>query len=327
MTVLTQAVEVRHDWTRDQAIQLFETPFLDLLYHAHTVHRATFRAGEVQISRLLSIKTGACPEDCNYCSQSAHHSTGLEKEKLMQVQEVIDAASRAKAEGATRFCMGAAWRGPNEKDLTTALAMIEGVKALGLETCASFGLLNKDQAHSLKQAGLDYYNHNLDTSPEHYSEIVSTRTFQDRLDTLENVRDAGLHVCSGGIIGMGEGNHDRASLLVSLANLNPQPESVPVNLLMPIDGTPLAGVDAPDPFDFVRTIATARIMMPHSFVRLSAGRDAMNDQLQALCFFAGANSIFCGEKLLTANNPSPQADRSLFERLGLRPMQAAPAAQ
>jgi biotin synthase len=324
VTVLTQAVEVRHDWTKEQANQLFEAPFLDLLYHAHTIHRACFRAGEVQISRLLSIKTGACPEDCGYCSQSAHHSTGLEKETLMRVQEVIDAAGQAKAEGATRFCMGAAWRGPNEKDLTTALAMIEGVKALGLETCASFGLLDKEQAKELKNAGLDYYNHNLDTSPEHYSEVIGTRTFQDRLDTLENVREAGMHICSGGIVGLGEGNHDRASMLVSLANLSPHPESVPINLLMPIAGTPLADVTPPDPFDFIRTIAVARIMMPHSMVRLSAGRDGMNDQMQALCFFAGANSVFCGEKLLTAGNPSPQADRSLFDRLGLRPMPLAP---
>ena len=322
MTVLTQVVEVRHNWTREQAVEVFEQPFMDLLYQAHSIHRACFRAGEVQISRLLSIKTGSCPEDCGYCSQSAHHKTDVQRETLMHVQEVIDAAAQAKAEGATRFCMGAAWRGPNEKDLSTALAMIEGVKALGLETCASFGLLDKEQAHTLKQAGLDYYNHNLDTSPEHYNEIVSTRSFQDRLDTLENVREAGMHICSGGIIGMGEGNNDRASMLVSLANLDPHPESVPVNLLMPIAGTPLADVAPPDPFDFVRTIATARIMMPHSMVRLSAGRHSMNDQMQALCFFAGANSIFCGEKLLTANNPSPHADRSLFDRLGLRPMPA-----
>ena len=322
MTVLTQVVEVRHNWTREQAEELFNQPFMDLLFHAHSIHRACFRAGEIQISRLLSIKTGACPENCSYCSQSAHHSTGLERETLMHVQEVIDAAAQAKAEGATRFCMGAAWRGPNEKDLSTALAMIEGVKALGLETCASFGLLDKEQAQSLKHAGLDYYNHNLDTGAEHYKEIVTTRTFQDRLDTLENVREAGMHICSGGIIGMGEGNSDRASMLVTLANLDPQPESVPVNLLMPIAGTPLADVAPPDSFDFIRTIAVARIMMPHSFVRLSAGRQAMNEQMQALCFFAGANSIFCGEKLLTANNPSPQADRSLFERLGLRPMPA-----
>jgi len=324
VTVLTQAVEVRHDWTREQADALFELPFMDLLYHAHTVHRACFRVGEIQISRLLSIKTGACPEDCGYCSQSAHHSTGLLRETLMHVQEVIDAAAKAKAEGATRFCMGAAWRGPNEKDLSTALAMIEGVKALGLETCASFGLLDKQQADSLKQAGLDYYNHNLDTSPEHYGEVVSTRTFQDRLDTLENVREAGMHICSGGIVGLGENNRDRASMLISLANLDPHPESVPINLLMPIDGTPLAGGAPPDPFDFIRTIAVARIMMPHSLVRLSAGRDGMNDQMQALSFFAGANSVFCGEKLLTAGNPSPQADRSLFERLGLRPMSLVP---
>ena len=326
MTVQTQVGIIRHDWTREQAAAILEQPFMDLLYQAHTIHRQNFPAGEVQISRLLSIKTGSCPENCNYCSQSAHHATGLAKETLMHVQEVIDAAAQAKAEGATRFCMGAAWRGPNEKDLSTAMAMIEGVKALGLETCASFGLLDKEQAHSLKQAGLDYYNHNLDTSEEHYSEIVTTRTYQDRLDTLENVRDAGMHICSGGIVGLGENNKDRASLLVSLANLAPHPESVPVNLLMPMSGTPLADVAPPDPFDFVRTIATARIMMPHSFVRLSAGRQDMNDQMQALCFFAGANSVFCGEKLLTASNPSPQADRSLFDRLGMWPMKPPAAA-
>ena len=320
------AVTMRHDWTRDDANALFALPFLDLLYQAHTVHRAAFTAGEVQISRLLSIKTGACPEDCGYCPQSAHHATGLEREKLMQVEEVISAAARAKDEGATRFCMGAAWRGPNEADLSVALAMIEGVKALGLETCASFGLLSRDQAHKLKDAGLDYYNHNLDTSPEHYSEIIHTRTFEDRLETLGHVREAGMHICSGGIVGMGEGNTDRAAMLVSLATMDPHPESVPVNLLMPIPGTPLAEVEAPDPFDFVRTIAVARIMMPTSMVRLSAGRQGMTDELQALCFFAGANSIFCGERLLTAPNPSPDSDRSLFGRLGLRPM-PAPQAQ
>ena len=321
----TQVGDVRHDWTREQAEAVFNQPFMDLLFQAHSVHRANFVAGEVQISRLLSIKTGACPENCNYCSQSAHHATNLNRETLMAVQDVIDAAAQAKAEGATRFCMGAAWRGPNEKDLSAAMAMIEGVKALGLETCASFGMLDKDQASQLKAAGLDYYNHNLDTSQEHYSEIVTTRTFQDRLDTLENVREAGMHICAGGIVGLGEANKDRASMLVSLANLAPHPESVPINLLMPQTGTPLEGVAPPDPFDFIRTIATARIMMPASFVRLSAGRQDMNDQMQAMCFFAGANSIFCGERLLTANNPSPQADRSLFERLGLRPM-ALPAA-
>jgi biotin synthase len=313
-------VETRYDWTREQAQELFALPFMDLLFQAHTIHRAVFRTGEVQISRLLSIKTGSCPEDCGYCPQSAHYATGLEREQLLRVEQVVEAAAKAKADGASRFCMGAAWRGPRDEDLSVALSMIEGVKELGLETCASFGLLSRDQAQKLKTAGLDYYNHNLDTSPEHYGEIISTRTYQDRLDTLEHVREAGLHICSGGIVGMGEGNNDRASMLVSLATLNPHPESVPINLLIPIPGTPLADAERPDPFDFIRTIAVARIMMPHALVRLSAGREAMSDEMQALCFFAGANSVFCGEKLLTASNASPERDRSLFERLGLKPM-------
>ncbi|HSV30119.1 MAG TPA: biotin synthase BioB [Candidatus Omnitrophota bacterium] len=293
---------------------------MDLLFEAQTIHRANFDPNKIQISRLLSIKTGGCPEDCSYCPQSAHYATGLEKEKLLAVEEVIEAAQKAKDEGASRFCMGAAWRGPKGDDFQVALAMIEGVKALGMQTCASFGLLSREQAKQLKEAGLDYYNHNLDTSPEHYGEVIHTRKFQDRLDTLEHVQDAGLHVCSGGIVGMGEGQTDRAKMLIALANLPKHPDSVPINLLIPIPGTPLAEAERPDPFDFVRTIAVARIMMPKSFVRLSAGREGMTEEMQALCFFAGANSVFCGEKLLTARNAKPGQDKSMFQRLGLSPM-------
>ena len=311
---------VRNDWTVEEVEALFALPFMDLLYQAHTLHRAQFDPNKVQISRLLSIKTGSCPEDCKYCPQSSHYATGLEKEQLLQVEEVIAAAAKAKEEGASRFCMGAAWRGPKGEDFSVALAMVEGVKALGLETCASFGLLSKDQAHQLKQAGLDYYNHNVDTSPEHYAEVISTRTHQDRLDTLEHVRDAGLHVCSGGIVGMGEGNTDRAKMLVTLATMPKHPDSVPINLLIRVPGTPLADQPKPDPFDFVRTIAVARLIMPRSFVRLSAGRQSMSDEMQAMCFFAGANSVFCGEKLLTAPNASPTSDKGLFDRLGLSPL-------
>ena len=311
---------VRNDWTVEEVEALFALPFMDLLFQAHTIHRANFDPNRIQISRLLSIKTGSCPEDCKYCPQSAHYATGLEKEQLLQVEEVIAAAAKAKAEGASRFCMGAAWRGPKGEDFNVALAMVEGVKALGLETCASFGLLSKDQAHKLKEAGLDYYNHNVDTSPEHYGEVISTRTHQDRLDTLEHVRDAGLHVCSGGIVGMGEGNTDRAKMLVTLATMPKHPDSVPINLLIPIPGTPLADQPKPDPFDFVRTIAVARLIMPRSYVRLSAGRQGMSDEMQAMCFFAGANSVFCGERLLTAPNASPTSDKGLFDRLGLAPL-------
>ena len=314
------AGDLRHDWSKEEVEALFALPFLDLLFRAHTVHRANFDPNRIQISRLLSIKTGSCPEDCKYCPQSAHYATGLEKEALLQVETVIEAAAKAKAEGASRFCMGAAWRGPKNDDFEVALAMVEGVKALGLETCASFGLLSKDQAHRLKESGLDYYNHNLDTSEGHYGDVVTTRTYQDRLDTLEHVQDAGMHVCSGGIVGMGEGNSDRAQMLVTLANLPKHPDSVPINLLIPIAGTPLADAPKPDPFDFVRTIASARIMMPHSFVRLSAGRQGMSDEMQAMCFFAGANSVFCGERLLTAPNASPTSDKGLFDRLGLAPL-------
>ncbi|CAA7620269.1 biotin synthase [Magnetospirillum sp. LM-5] len=311
---------LKHDWEVEEVEALYALPFMDLLFKAHTIHRAEFDPNRIQISRLLSIKTGGCPEDCSYCPQSAHYATGLEKEKLLAVEEVIAAAAKAKEEGASRFCMGAAWRGPKGDDFQVALAMIEGVKALGMQTCASFGLLSREQARQLKEAGLDYYNHNLDTSPEHYEEIISTRNFQDRLDTLGHVQDAGLHVCSGGIVGMGEKQNDRAKMLIALANLPKHPDSVPINLLIPIPGTPLAEIERPDPFDFIRTIAVARIMMPKSFVRLSAGREGMTEEMQALCFFAGANSVFCGEKLLTAKNAAPGQDKSLFARLGLAPM-------
>ena len=310
--------ELRHDWTVDEVVALYDLPFNDLLFRAQTVHRRYFAANEVQISTLLSIKTGACPEDCAYCPQSAHYDTGLEVERLLDVDAVLDAARQAKAGGASRFCMGAAWRSPREKDMPQVLAMISGVKALGLETCVTLGMLDTGQAQRLKQAGLDYYNHNIDTSPEFYGEIISTRTFQDRLETLDNVRAAGINVCCGGIVGMGESRRDWAAMLTTLANLPQHPESVPINQLVQVEGTPLYGAEPTDPFDFVRTIACARITMPQSRVRLSAGRDAMSDELQALCFLAGANSIFYGEKLLTTENPDQHHDRRLFERLGLR---------
>ena len=308
----------RHDWTLDEVKSLFALPFNDLLFMAASVHRRHFDPNKVQLSRLLSIKTGSCPEDCKYCPQSAHHNTGLEKEALMEVEKVLEAAAKAKQEGATRFCMGAAWRGPG-KDFDQVLRMVEGVKALGLESCATLGLLTAAQAQALKEAGLDYYNHNIDTSEQHYSEIITTRSFADRLDTLANVRQAGMKVCCGGIVGMGEGEDDRAAMLTTLATMNPHPESVPVNLLIRVPGTPLENVPDTDPLDFVRTIAVARILMPKSHVRVAAGREKMSDELQALCFFAGVNSIFCGAVLLTACNAAPDRDRSLFARLGLQP--------
>ncbi len=310
---------LRHDWALDEVLALFALPFNDLLFQAHTIHRANHDPNRIQVSRLLSIKTGSCPEDCKYCPQSAHYDTGLEKEKLVEIETVLEAAKAAKESGASRFCMGAAWRGPG-RDFDSVLAMVEGVKAMGLETCASLGLLTAEQAHQLKDAGLDYYNHNIDTSEEHYAEVITTRTFQDRLDTLETVRDAGIKVCCGGIVGLGEEKADRAKMLMSLANMAKHPESVPINLLIKIPGTPYEGNEGVDPFDFIRTIAVARIIMPKSLVRLSAGRQAMNDEMQALCFFAGANSMFCGAKLLTAGNPEPGQDASLFGRLGLTPL-------
>ena len=309
--------ELRHDWTTDEIEALFALPFNDLIFRAQGIHRAHFDPNAVQVSTLLSIKTGACPEDCAYCPQSAKYETELEKERLLPLDEVMAAARRAKDNGASRFCMGAAWRNPTDRNLEKVVAMIKGVKSLGMETCVTLGMLEDRQVKRLKDAGLDYYNHNLDTSPEFYGNIITTRDYQDRLDTLEHVRDAGIHVCSGGILGMGESVRDRASMLRQLANLPQHPESVPINNLVQVEGTPLAGTDKLDPFDFVRTIAVARILMPTSFVRLSAGRTEMNDEMQALCFFAGANSIFYGEKLLTTDNPEAEHDRRLFERLGL----------
>lgn len=312
--------DLRHDWTHDEARALFELPFSDLIYRAQTVHRAHFDPNKVQLSTLLSIKTGGCPEDCAYCPQSARYETGVEAEKLMTTQSVVADARRAKASGATRYCMGAAWRSPKDRDMAAVCDMIAEVKTLGLETCATLGMLSADQARRLKGAGLDYYNHNIDTSEAFYGEIISTRTYQDRLDTLEHVRDAGLHVCCGGIVGLGEELDDRVGMLVTLANLPRHPESVPINMLTQVEGTPLFGREPLDPLAFVRTIAVARIMMPPSFVRLSAGREDMSDETQALCFLAGANSVFVGAKLLTTANPEHDRDAALFDRLGLEPL-------
>lgn len=316
---LTDCGVVRHDWTDAEVAALFAAPFADLIHHAQRVHREHFDANEVQVSTLLSIKTGACPEDCAYCPQSIRYDTGLEREELMAVDAVVERAARAKDSGASRFCMGAAYRSPKGKQLEVIKEMVRGVKALGLETCCTLGMLSPAQASELKDAGLDYYNHNIDTSEEHYGKIISTRTFQDRLDTLDAVRASGMKVCCGGIIGMGETEADRAGMLRVLANLDPQPESVPINQLVPVPGTPLDGAAPVDPFGFVRTIAVARLLMPASHVRLSAGREEMSDELQALCFLAGANSIFYGEKLLTTGNPDTEADLALFARLGIRP--------
>jgi biotin synthase len=315
---------IRHDWTGDEVAQLFALPFSDLLLRAQLLHRAHHEPNTVQMSTLLSIKTGACPEDCAYCPQSVRYDTGLEPEALMQVEAVRERAVRAKAAGATRFCMGAAYRSPKPRDLAAIVHMIHEVRALGLESCATLGMLSEPQARELKAAGLDYYNHNLDTSSEFYGEIITTRTYQDRLDTLSAVRAAGLKVCCGGILGMGESRTDRVELLRTLASLPEHPESVPINQLVRVPGTPLAEADELDPLEFVRTIAVARILMPRAHVRLSAGRTEMSDELQALCFFAGANSIFYGEKLLTTGNPDVERDRQLFARLGLSAERAAP---
>ena len=317
---MTQS-ELRHDWRREEIEALFALPMNDLLFRAHTIHREHFDPNEVQISRLLSIKTGACPEDCKYCPQSARYDTGLEKERLLEMELVIKEARSAKAAGASRFCMGAAWRNPREKDMPYLTNMVREVKSLGMETCMTLGMLSPDQASQLADAGLDYYNHNLDTSPEFYGDIITTRTYQDRLDTLSNVRAAGMKVCSGGIVGMGETQTDRAGLLQQLANMEKHPDSVPINMLVKVAGTPLAEQDDLDPLEFVRTIAVARIMMPLSRVRLSAGREKMTDEMQAMCFFAGANSIFYGCKLLTTPNPEENDDMQLFGRLGLKPEQ------
>jgi biotin synthase len=314
-----ETASIRHDWTAEQALALLELPFNDLLFRAQTMHRQFFDANTVQVSRLLSIKTGACPEDCKYCPQSTRYDTGLEQEKLLEIDKVLREARAAKASGATRFCMGAAWRSPKSKDMPYLVQMVQGVKEMGLETCMTLGMLKPEQAHELADAGLDYYNHNLDTSPEYYGEIITTRGYDDRLDTLAHVRAAGLKVCSGGIMGMGESLRDRAGLLVQLANLPVHPESVPINMLVRVEGTPLADAAELDPIDFVRTIAVARIMMPQSHVRLSAGREQMDDATQALAFLAGANSIFYGEKLLTTANPAANQDMQLFQRLGISP--------
>ena len=310
---------VRNDWSRAEVRALFEQPFNELLFQAHSTHRAHFDPNAVQVSTLLSIKTGGCPEDCSYCPQSVHHDTGLEAERLMDIEAVVTAARRAKAAGATRFCMGAAWRNPKGRNFERVLEMVERVRAEGLETCATLGMLDGEQAGALKQAGLDYYNHNLDTSPEFYGEIITTRTYDDRLDTLAHVREAGINVCCGGIVGLGEGREDRVSMLCELANLPEHPGSVPINRLVKVEGTPLDEQPDIEPLEFVRTLAVARILMPASYVRLSAGRTDMSDELQALCFFAGANSIFYGEKLLTTGNPDTARDDALFAKLGLHP--------
>jgi len=312
-------LRIRHDWNINEINALFALPFNDLLFQAQTIHRQHHNPNEVQISSLLSIKTGACPEDCGYCSQSAHHHAQIEKERLLPLNEVLERARAAQQKGASRFCMGAAWRNPTDKNLDKVMEMVRGVKALGMETCVTLGMLTKDQSQKLKQSGLDYYNHNLDTSPEFYGQVITTRTFQDRLDTLTHVRDCGINVCSGGILGMGESPRDRSSLLQQLVNLPEHPESVPINMLVRIEGTPLQDSVGLDNFDFIRSIAVARILMPKSHVRLSAGRHKMNDEMQALCFFAGANSIFYGEKLLTTDNCETDHDQVLFARLGISP--------
>ncbi|HIM54663.1 MAG TPA: biotin synthase BioB [Gammaproteobacteria bacterium] len=315
--------ELRNDWTLAEVEALFAMPFNDLLFKAHTIHRDNFDPNYVQVSSLLNIKTGACPEDCSYCSQSSKYDTGLEREKLMEIDLVLEQAQSAKDKGATRFCMGAAWRNPTDKSLDKVIPMIQGVKAMGMETCVTLGMLTQEQAFTLKEAGLDYYNHNLDTSKENYANVITTRTFQDRLDTLESVQNADIHVCSGGILGLGEKQTDRASMLRSLSNLEAHPDSVPLNLLVPIPGTPFEKVAPPTESEFVRTIAVARIMMPKSVVRLSAGRTEMGEAMQAMCFFAGANSIFYGEQLLTTDNPDTDTDQALFTRLGINQSQVS----
>lgn len=309
--------DIRSNWSVDEVMQLFKMPFNDLVFKAAQLHRQYHDPNCVQISTLLSIKTGSCPENCKYCPQSAHYNTGLEKESLMAIDKILDAAQNAKDSGASRFCMGAAWRSLHDRDVDQICQIVQEVRKTGLETCMTLGMLTKDQSQKLKQAGLDYYNHNIDSSEDFYQEIITTRNFEDRLNTLKNVRDSGINVCSGGIVGMGETVEDRAKMLIILANLPKQPESVPINMLVKVKGTPLENVDDLDQFDFIRTIAVARIMMPKSVVRLSAGREQMNEQTQALCFFAGANSIFYGEKLLTTKNPEAQRDQILFKKLGI----------
>jgi biotin synthase len=317
----TGAADTEAPWSAKEVAALFETPFNDLIHRAHSVHRAHFDPNSVQLSTLLSVKTGGCPEDCAYCPQAARYHTGVASEDMLSVGQVTAAARLAKANGATRFCMGAAWRGPRQRELDQVLELVRAVHAEGLETCATLGLLRPGQAEQLKAAGLDYYNHNIDTAPEFYGEIITTRTQDDRLETLERVRQAGMHVCCGGIVGMGESRRTRAALIAQLASMEPYPESVPINNLVQVPGTPLHGTESLDPLEFVRTIACARITMPKAMVRLSAGRQEMAEAVQALCFYAGANSIFYGEKLLTTGNPDVEADRALFAKLGLRPLQ------
>lgn len=318
-----QEPAIRHDWHRDEIHALYALPFMDLVFQAQSIHRQFFDPNSIQLSTLMSIKTGACPEDCKYCPQSGHYNTGLQKEKLVAVERVVKQARAARDQGAGRFCMGAAWKQPSGRDFPMVLEMVRQVRALGLETCMTLGALSVEQTQALAEAGLDYYNHNLDTSPEYYGDIISTRSYQDRLQTLAHVRDAGMKVCCGGIVGMGEDESDRIGLLQQLANMPAHPESVPINSLVRVKGTPLENVDDIDAFDFVRTVAVARLIMPRSYVRLSAGRQQMNDQMQALCFLAGANSIFYGEKLLTTPLPEEGSDQSLFRRLGLTPQQKA----
>jgi biotin synthase len=317
-----KATALRHDWSREEIEALFDLPFNDLIFRAQTVHREWFDPNEVQKSMLLSVKTGGCPEDCGYCSQSSKYDTGLSASKLMEVEKVLAGARRAKEAGASRYCMGAAWREPKERDMPAIVAMVKGVREMGMETCMTLGMLSPEQTIQLKDAGLDYYNHNIDTSEEFYPSIISTRTFQDRIDTLERVREAGINVCSGGILGLGEARQDRAGMLMALGNLTEHPQSVPINMLIPIEGTPLGENAKIDAIEFVRTIAVARIMMPMSIVRLSAGREWMSDETQALCFLAGANSIFVGDELLTTKNPGQDKDAALFDKLGLEPMPA-----
>lgn len=318
-TVVKQTAneKIRHDWTVEEVKALFKKPFSDLMFEAQTMHREFFEPNQVQVSTLLSIKTGRCPEDCGYCPQSVRFDTEVETEALLPLDEVIEKAKQAKDNGSSRFCMGAAWRSPKDKDLEPVIEMVKAVKSLGLETCVTLGMLNAEQSVRLKEAGLDYYNHNLDTSPEYYGDVITTRTYQDRLDTIMHVRDAGMNVCCGGILGMGEAEKDRYGLMQQLANQEQHPESVPINLLVKVEGTPLSDSAELDPIEFVRSVAVARIMMPKSHVRLSAGREEMSDEMQALCFLAGANSIFYGEKLLTTPNPSENTDKQLFERLGI----------
>jgi len=313
------ALTIRHDWTKEEALALLQQPFNNLVYTAQQIHRQSFDPNKVQLSTLMNIKTGGCPEDCAYCPQSAHYKTGVEAEKLATIEEVVLQAEEAKNKGATRFCMGAAWRQPKDNDIEKVIPMVEAIKEMGLETCLTLGMLSLEQAKRLKTSGLDYYNHNIDTSPEYYSKIISTRDYRERLTTLEHVRNAGINVCCGGIVGMGENQKDRVGFLLTLANMSNHPESVPINMLVKVEGTPLENKEELEPIEFVKIIAAARIMMPKSYIRLSAGRDNMSDEMQALCYLAGANSIFYGEKLLTTNNPQLIEDRLLLKRLGIQP--------